>query len=91
MAFRPPRPAPESRVPDDRRGPVIGRYCLGCNSTFPPQRSRHSGDPIIGRDHVASPCAYEGSEFGPGADWWEPAVEVLPVETDGGSTGKETA
>jgi hypothetical protein len=33
---------------------------------------------MYGRDHIASPCAHEGDLFVPGADWWEPAVEVLP-------------
>jgi hypothetical protein len=32
----------------------------------------------MGRDHIASPCPHEGDRFADGADWWEPAVEVLP-------------
>ena len=77
MVLRAPRAAPQSRVPDERRGHLIGRFCHGCNQIFPLQRRMHSGDPIFGRDHVASTCPYEGWSFEPGADWWEPAVEVL--------------
>lgn len=79
MVFRAPKAAPASRLPAERRGAVIGRYCHGCNQVFPLQRSVHSGDPIYGRDHVASTCAYEGWRFEPGAEWWEAAVEVLPA------------
>jgi hypothetical protein len=78
MVLRVPRAAPASRIPEERRGHVLGRFCLGCSQVFPLQRRQHSGDPIYGRDHVASPCAWEGSAFEPGAGWWEPAVEVLP-------------
>ena len=78
MVFRAPKAAPQSRVPAERRGHVIGRYCLGCNQVYPLQRAVHTGDPIAGRDHVASTCPYEGWAFEPGARWWEPAVEVLP-------------
>lgn len=78
MVLRLPRAAPASRIPDERRGHLLGRFCHGCNQVFPLQRRQHSGDPIHGRDHVASPCPYEGSAFEPGASWWEPAVEVLP-------------
>jgi hypothetical protein len=78
MVFRAPRAAPESRVPVERRGHVVGRYCKGCNQIYPLQRRLHSGDPIYGRDHVASTCPYEGWELEPGAPWWELAVEILP-------------
>ena len=78
MVFRAPKAAPESRVAAERRGALLGRFCMGCNQIFPLQRRMHSGDPIFGRDHVASPCPYEGWAFEPGADWWEPAVDVLP-------------
>jgi len=78
MVFRAPKAAPQSVVPAGRRGHLIGRFCHGCNQIFPLQRRMHSGDPIFGRDHVASPCPYEGWSFEPGAPWWEPAVEVLP-------------
>ena len=77
--FRAPRPAPASRVPEGRRGAVQGRFCHGCGGVYPTQRKEHSRDPIHGKDHIASPCSYEGSAFEPGADWWEPAVEVLPA------------
>ena len=33
---------------------------------------------MYGRDHIASPCAHEGDAFEEGANWWQPAVEVLP-------------
>jgi hypothetical protein len=78
MVLRLPRAAPASRLSEERRGHLLGRFCLGCNQVFSLQRRQHSGDPIYGRDHVASPCPYEGSAFEPGASWWEPAVEVLP-------------
>ena len=58
---------------------MLGHYCHGCNQVFPLQRGVHSGDPISGRDHVASTCPYEGWRFEVGAEWWEPAVEVLPA------------
>jgi hypothetical protein len=79
MVFRAPRAAPASRIPPDRRGHVVGRYCHGCNQVYPLQRAWHTGDPIHGRDHVASTCTYEGWRFEPEASWWEPAVEVLPA------------
>jgi hypothetical protein len=78
MVFRTSRVAPASRIPAERRGHLIGRYCHGCNQAFPLQRGLHTGDPIFGRDHVASTCPYEGWAFEVGASWWEPAVEVLP-------------
>ena len=78
MVFRAPKAAPASRLPEERRGHVVGRWCNGCNQTFPLQRGVHSGDAIAGRDHVASTCPYEGWRFETGASWWEPAVEVLP-------------
>jgi len=79
MVFRAPRAAPQSRIPPERRGHIVGRFCHGCGQVYPLQRSLHTGDPISGRDHVASTCAYEGWAFEPGASWWEPAVELLPA------------
>ena len=79
MVFRAPRAAPQSRVAEARRGALVGRFCHGCNQIFPLQRRLHSGDPIYGRDHVASTCPYEGWSFEAGADWWEPAIEMLPA------------
>ena len=78
MVFRAPRAAPQSRITAERRGPVVGRFCHGCGSVYSIHRHRHTGDPLHGRDHIASPCSYEGQEFTVGADWWEPAVEVRP-------------
>jgi hypothetical protein len=78
MVFRAPRAAPRKRVEESRRGPVVGRYCLVCNSTFPLQRGQHRGKPIHGRDHIAAPCPNEGFDFTAGAGWWDLAVEVLP-------------
>jgi hypothetical protein len=53
---------------------------------------------MYGRDHVASPCAHEGEMFEAGADWWEPAVEIVPealaagaAELVAGSPAKGTA
>lgn len=77
--YKAPNAAPKSAVAEDRRGPEIGRFCVGCAGVYPPYRRRHTGKPMIGRDHVASPCAHEGREFQPDEPWWEPAVEVLPA------------
>ena len=77
MVYRAPRSSPLSRLAEERRGALVGRFCHGCNQVFPLQRRLHTGDPIYGRDHVASTCPYEGWAFEAGADWWEPAVEVL--------------
>jgi hypothetical protein len=79
MVFRAPRAAPMSRVSPERRGAVVGRYCHGCNQVFRLHLAMHSGDPIYGRDHVASTCPYEGWTFEPDGSWWEAAVEVLPA------------
>jgi len=78
MVYRHPEAAPLSQIPEARRGRTIGRFCLVCAAIFPLHRSRHTGKPIYGKDHIATPCAHEGEEFEPGASWWEPAVEVLP-------------
>jgi hypothetical protein len=79
MVYRNPEAAPAGLIAPEQRGPVVGSFCHVCGSTYPLHRARHSGKPLYGRDHVASPCAHEGELFEPGADWWEPAVEVLPV------------
>ncbi len=76
--YRNPRLAPISQVPEERRGPVEGRFCRVCTATYPKLRGRHSGKPLYGKDHIASPCSHEGEPFEPGADWWEAAVVVLP-------------
>jgi len=79
MVYRVPHVAPQSQVSPDRRGLVMGRYCLVCASLYPLHRATHTGRPVYGRDHIASPCAHEGDLFAAGADWWEPGVEVLPA------------
>ena len=79
MAYRTPRAAPESTLPEDRRGAVVGRFCKSCGSIYPRFAGRHRGKPTYGKDHVASPCSHEGEEFLPGEAWWEAAVEVLPA------------
>ncbi|KAB2963149.1 MAG: hypothetical protein F9K18_08940 [Thermoanaerobaculia bacterium] len=71
--------APVSSLPPERRGRPVGLFCRGCQSVYPLLSRRHAGKPEHGRDHVASPCSYEGRAFAPGAGWWEPAVEVLPA------------
>ena len=76
--YRIPQPAPASQVAVERRGKVLGRFCKACGSVYPGNRARHSGKPLYGKDHVASPCSHEGDAFTPGEDWWEAAVEVLP-------------
>ena len=79
MAYRTPRAAPASSLPEDRRGPVVGRFCKACGSIYPRFAGRHKGKPMYGKDHVASPCSHEGDEFEAGESWWEPAVEALPA------------
>jgi len=71
--------APASRVAEDRRGAVVGRYCNSCHAIYPRLRQRHAGKPVYGRDHLATTCVHEGEEFAEGAAWWEPAVELLPA------------
>jgi hypothetical protein len=79
MVYRVPPAAPRSQVPPERRGREMGPFCLVCASLYPPHRAAHTGRPVYGRDHIASPCAHEGDLFAPGESWWEPAVEVLPA------------
>jgi hypothetical protein len=79
MVYRVPATAPESQVPSDRRGRLMGHFCLVCATVYPLHRAVHHGKPVYGRDHIASPCAHEGDAFVPGEAWWEPAVEVLPA------------
>lgn len=81
MVYRVPHVAPQSQVASERRGQVMGRYCLVCASLYPLHRATHTGRPVYGRDHIASPCAHEGDAFAPGAAWWEPGVEVLPASS----------
>jgi hypothetical protein len=71
--------APQSMLPPERRGAVVGRFCHGCKSVYPLHAGGHRGRPAFGRDHIASPCPYEGRRFVADADWWEPAVEALPA------------
>jgi hypothetical protein len=77
--FRTPQPAPLSAVPEDRRGPVVGRFCRTCGATFSRHQARHQGKGVYSRDHVASPCSHEGEAFAASEPWWEPAVVVLPL------------
>jgi hypothetical protein len=79
MVYRVPPAAPQSQVPPERRGRVLGHFCLVCASLYPLHRAIHTGRPVYGRDHIASPCAHEGDVFAPGESWWEPGVEVLPA------------
>lgn len=90
--YRNPQTAPESQLAEERRGRVLGRYCRECSNFYPKFRARHSGKPLYGKDHVASPCSHEGDVFTEGEGWWEPAVEVLPpAQESGGSEGDEAA
>lgn len=77
MAYRQPTSAPWSSLTAERRGEAVGRFCKVCSEFYPLHRARHSGKPMYGRDHIASPCAHQGDQFESGAAWWEPAVEVL--------------
>ncbi|MEE8137820.1 MAG: hypothetical protein V3T81_02960 [Thermoanaerobaculia bacterium] len=74
-----PRPAPRSQIPEERRGRVVGRFCLTCGSVYSQHAARHAGKPMYGKDHLAAPCTQEGEKFEVGESWWEPAVEVLPA------------
>ncbi len=76
--YRGPEAAPESRIPLERRGRLLGRFCSTCGAVYSLHAARHAGKPIHGKDHVSAPCAHEGEPFEEGATWWEPAVEVLP-------------
>ncbi|HEX2645446.1 MAG TPA: hypothetical protein VHU81_20775 [Thermoanaerobaculia bacterium] len=78
MVYRQPHAIPRSQISEDRQGRTVGQFCKVCGTIYPLHRGRHTGKPMYGRDHIASPCAHEGDLFVPGADWWEPAVEVLP-------------
>ena len=79
MAYRRVNAAPASQVAPERRGAEAGIFCLACGNVYPLHRSHHRGKPAFGKDHVAAPCAHEGDSFRDGADWWEPAVEILPA------------
>lgn len=78
MVYRFPHAAPQSQLPPERQGRVIGYFCHTCGFFYPEHRKKHSGKPLYGRDHIASPCSHEGDLFAPGETWWELAVEVLP-------------
>ena len=91
MVYRVPPAAPLSQVPPDRRGRVMGHYCLICASLYPLHRAIHTGRPVYGRDHIASACAHEGDAFEPGASWWEPGVEVLPPPAASPPAGAQQA
>lgn len=78
MVYRFPHAAPQTQLPQERQGRVIGRFCKVCGTIYPLHRKLHRGKAMYGRDHIASPCSHEGDAFEAGAVWWEPAVEVLP-------------
>lgn len=78
MSYRVPEAAPMNQLPEERRGRVLGTFCLVCGSLYPLHRAKHSGKPVYGRDHIASTCAHEGEAFEHEASWWQPGVEVLP-------------
>lgn len=71
--------APASLVAEERRGAVVGLFCRSCRAIYPRLARRHSGKPVYGRDHLATTCIHEGEPFTEGADWWEPAVALLPA------------
>jgi len=78
MVYRHPHAAPKSQLAPERQGRMIGYFCHDCGFIYPEHRAKHSGKPIYGKDHIASPCTHEGDLFAAGESWWEPAVEVLP-------------
>lgn len=82
MAYRGSEAAPAGRIPEERRGRVVGRFCLACGSVYPLFIGRHRGKPSFGKDHVSAPCSHEGETFESGADWWQPAVEVLALSAE---------
>ena len=67
---------------EEQRGEVKGRFCHSCGGIFPLYSARHRGKPMVGKDHIASPCSHEGDEFEPEVSWWEPAVEVRPAAAE---------
>lgn len=83
MPYRKLPLAPSSRVAEERRGAVRGRFCTVCGAIYPRWTARHAGKPMYGKDHIASPCTEEGEAFEQGASWWEPAVEILPTARSG--------
>ena len=85
MVYRRLEVAPRSALPPERRGRVLGRFCHGCGAVYSEFARRHEGKPILGRDHVASPCSHEGEPFDPGEPWWEPAVEAVLAPAGTGS------
>ena len=72
--------APASRLDPARRGQPVGRFCKGCHAIYPLLASVHRGKPAFGKDHIAATCSHEGQAFAEGADWWEWAVELLPLQ-----------
>jgi hypothetical protein len=80
--YRYPEAAPESQIPEERRGRVVARFCHTCGSFYPLHRTRHAGKAMYGKDHISSTCAHEGEVFDPAESWWERAVEVLPVAAE---------
>lgn len=89
--YRAPNVAPLGLLAEARRGPVKGRFCKSCGSVYALYSPRHKGKPMFGKDHVAAPCTHEGERFEAGADWWEPAVEVLPAPAAEESAGETAA
>ena len=82
MVYRAPRVAPASGLPPERKGRVVGRFCLTCSNVYPLHAQVHRGKPTFGKDHVASTCTHEGEDFSEGVAWWEPAVEVVEEERE---------
>ena len=89
MVYRIPEAAPQSQIAEERRGLVAGRFCHTCGSIYPLHRSRHTGKPMYGKDHISSTCAHEGEVFDPAEPWWEPAVEVLPAPAQPAAAGSQ--
>jgi hypothetical protein len=90
MTYRIPEAAPQSQIPEERRGRTVGRFCHTCGSIYPLHRSTHSDKPMYGKDHISSTCAHEGEAFDTVEPWWEPAVEVLPAPAAPVAAGAST-
>ena len=52
MTYRVPAAAPASSLPEERRGPVVGRICKSCGSIYARWAGCHRGKPVYGKDQL---------------------------------------